>query len=327
MLNGGNHKSTPSSVATSTRVAKEAEKEDQTAEEPQMVSGAFLTCARISATGEVAGETANLEALGCGLRSRANKKIMISDNQIAIKHMKGAQAIGIVSRRAPAESPWHVIVFLPPESLFIGRLAFDVAPTLKSGQRRSFEFNLEGLQEATVKAMKEEASAATSPQPETPPTAASTPEGVPPVTEIAALGSDVKPSHIWSSDTVYMVSDDFYPSMFCHSDGTVKAVLEYPVPVKYVNILTRNFVTPNNLSIKAVGPRMDQPVCYGKFENREDSAILGQNPRVLAHSNCIFMQDYKNLYIFDAATIKSDPDKYSVSRLDKIALSKMPCSR
>ncbi len=293
----------PQPTGGSALQSDEDDAEDDRIDEPQMISGAFLTCTRVPQTEITAQDPADTEPVGCTIRAADRKQFNTSDQekiQIVTKHKFAEVTKPLPSRRSAQGSRWNVIAFLPTAQLYTGELIVEVS--LKSKPPLMvLPFALSNLQASTVKESEEIKQASTE-NPDAGPGPKSEP---PPAPEIFSLGGDnIQPSHVWSLGLIRLDTYAFFPSKLCQSDGTVKR-------------------TADGEPIKSTEPTMSQPKCFGSLTNSE--TLPPRNQQVVSSSNCMFIHDGNNIYIFDSNRIQSDPDKYSVRNLSDLAISKPRC--
>jgi hypothetical protein len=306
----GNSKKDQSSQPPSASALQsdEDDTEDERIDEPQMIAGAFLTCSRMPQTEVTAQDPEDTEPVGCAIRAADRKQFNTWDQQkiqIVSKHKSAGGTKPIPSRRGAKGSRWNVIAFLPSVQLYTGELVVEVSLN-NNPPLLALPFALSNLQASTMKEIEEvkkETSAEqnagqipASPNPGEPP-----PKGP----EFFSLGKeDIRPSHVLRLDKPDGVIRFFYPSKFCESNGTIRSDVD-------------------GQPIKTPEPTMSQPGCFGSFSNKEDISI-GKR-QVVSASNCMFIQDSYNIYIFDSLRVQSDPNKYSVNSLSNLVITKPIC--
>lgn len=144
-LSGGSQKKekTTKSASALNSAEEEAANEERVADQPELVAGAFLTCAIVDTNRTKFPEDDNKETLGCAL-VRDSKKVNLSQYRTDLDfHAKGGQKkINSPSEEGPLFSKWHRYGQLPKDEIATAEARFKVTTQDGTGRAQLFKFEL-----------------------------------------------------------------------------------------------------------------------------------------------------------------------------------------
>lgn len=285
--------------------------ENATADEPQIVAGSFLTCARVLNQDDPHYDEIDGEGVGCTVRSDKDRKIDTASYQAKATHtVEGQDSKQLFIRNAGVHSRWNYFVYFKGGVIPKGVLSIALQ---KNGGTTKLSYPMEKIQESTISVSAENYSSTTSapvlPTAMDPGTSKETP---------TVLSS----SHYWPVPRAGDMRESFFPSMFC-KDGIVNDQVNPDVPGVKIRRADR-ILEGTTPTILKNAPDMAKVTCFGQFENDEDGLFV-KKTYVEEANGCIFMRDNKTLYIFSSEQLKSGNPMVSKENLEKISILKAPC--
>jgi hypothetical protein len=287
-------------------LVEDPENEDAFAQEPTPITGAFLSCVRITNSEDSGYQDGDGEGIGCAVRDGSQRKISTSQYQVQAKFLEeGGQSRVLKFRPTPQESALNFFIYFQPKLLFTGAIYVSLT---NAGQQLSLSFPMERLQENTRKEKMEELSKTLDPPP--PGNGNGTQSSPPPPMEF-------KSGYSLATPKAQLMSQAFHPSMFCR-DGLAR-----PTVVGNFNEVRESQIE-EGLPISRGSPDLKKVTCFGKIKNKEDM-VLFKTALVVSDRDCLFMRDKNNLYIFDQPMIQSGDPRYTKENLEKFALTVPAC--
>jgi len=301
----------------------EKDTENKSANEPQMVSGAFLTCARITSKEDPNLEQEQGDGIGCRVSTAEKKKLKDLPPTVKVRWSSGPdESTQLAHRVAPQDSLWHYFIYFSAGLKVTGKLEVSFGSLSgNGGATSSLSFPMEKIQETTIQAKGE--------TPDVVINKASSAGGASEVSDAKNPPSDTPPvwtmrsKHYWPlGSAASKIASDLLTSMFCER-GRVKEKIETGLGARFaygddtVKSLTEDIsITPDNF------PR---PACFGMLNKAGGGRGPGRNARVQEGDGCYFMHDNKHLLIYPTEGLADSVRQQLFAKLQEESISRMPC--
>ncbi len=273
--------------------------EDRRGDEPQIISGAFLTCATVDLNRTSFPKDDSKEVVGCAL-VRDNKKVNLAKykNELEFKNPEG-HSVPSPSEEAPQYAMWHRYGQIPQKGLPDTTAYLIVTDPLNPGVKQRFPFALSKAKDAKW------------PLP--------TPEpGDAPVPGISFM-----PTHLWNmNQNAANVAKGIAPESFCEGGvvrSNIQTIEKYEnLPDVLVNFGFDSTIYPATAKNKLVNTAF---VPLTKIDGQENPL---DSPRcVLEGGGCYFVKSNRGyVYIFDGISISAGVTLAELQRQTRESLCK-----